>query len=51
MEAKNAQIQRKDGQTQRDTELQEKVAQINIQQRELQTLRVREWIFYCTCAL
>ena len=52
MEAKNAQLQQKDGQIQqRDAELQEKVTQINIQQRELQTLRVREWIFYCTCAL
>ena len=51
VEANNTQLQQKDGQTQRDAELQERVAQINRQQRELQTLRVREWIFYCTCAL
>ena len=49
MEAKNTQLQRKNGQIQqRDAELQERAAQINRQQRELQTLRVREWIFYCT---
>ena len=49
MEAKNTQVQQKDGRTQQqDAELQERAAQINRQQRELQTLRVREWIFYCT---
>ena len=49
MEAKNAQVQQKDVQIQqRHAELQDRAAQINRQQRELQTLRVREWIFYCT---
>ena len=48
MEANNTQLQQKDGQIQqRDAELQERVAEINRQQRELRTLRVREWIFYC----
>ena len=52
MEAKNVQVQQKDGRTQqRDAELQDRAAQINSEQRELRTLRVREWIFYCTCAL
>jgi len=43
VEANHAQLQQKDGQLQRqDTELRERATQINRQQRELQTLRVRE---------
>ena len=45
MEAKNIQLQQKDGQLQQQgTEIQEKADEINRQQRELQTLRVRNWM-------
>ena len=44
MEAKDTQLQQKDGQIQQqDTELREKATQISRQQRELQTLTVRNW--------
>ena len=44
VEAKDTQLQQKDGQIeQQGAELQEKATQISRQQRELQTLRVRNW--------
>ena len=44
VETKNTQLQQQDGQIQQQcTELQEKATQISRQQRELQTLTVRNW--------
>ena len=44
LQQKDTQLQQKDGQIQQQgTELQEKATQISRQQRELQTLRVRNW--------
>ena len=44
MEAKDTQLQQKDGQIERQgAEIKEKATQISRQQRELQTLKVRNW--------
>ena len=48
IQQKDAQIQQKDVQIQRQgTELRERTLQLNRQLREVQTLRVRKWLFYC----
>ena len=55
VEAKDTQLQQKDDQIQQKddriqqqgTELQERTLQLNRQQREVQSLRVRKWMFYC----
>ena len=47
VDPKTLRLRQKDDQLeQQGTELQEKVAQINRQQRELQTVMVRTWDFY-----
>ena len=53
LQQKDTQLQQKDGQIQQQgAELQEKATQISRQQRELQTLRVRNWCMrYCLSEL
>ena len=48
LQQKDTQLQQKDDQIQQQgTELRERTLQLNRQQREVQTLRVRKWMFYC----